>query len=124
MKFNKPWIQWLLVVLLAIPFLISALMKLSGNEEVVKSAAAWGVASSKLMLIGIIELLCLVLFIIPRTGILGTLLLAAYLGGAIATHLEHSQSVIAPVIFETLVFIIACIRFPELTKRIIGSDKQ
>jgi len=41
--------------------------------------------------IGVIDVLSLLLFIIPRTGVLGTMPLVAYLGGAIVTHLQHQQ---------------------------------
>lgn len=59
---------------------------------------------------------------LPRlsTPILGTLLLAAYMGGAIATHLEHGQSIIAPCVIQAFVWIVAVYRFPELRTRLFG----
>ena len=70
---------------------------------------------------GIIELLSLILFVIPRTGILGTFLLVAYMGGAIATHLEHGQSIIAPFIIESFLFLVAFYRFPELRTKLLNA---
>ena len=96
-------------------------MKLMGGEEALKGAAAMGLTAGAVKVIGLVELLSIVLFIIPRTGLLGTLMLAAYLGGAIATHVEHGQPFIAPAVVEALVWITATIRFPEMSRRLMGS---
>lgn len=112
-------INWVLAGLVAIIFLGSAFMKLSGSEEAVKGATALGLSASAFKMIGVVELLSIILFIIPRTGILGTLLLAAYMGGAIATHLEHNESILAPCAIAAFVWIAAVIRFPELRSRIM-----
>lgn len=114
-------IGWVLTALIAFVFISSAFMKLKGGAGSEKVAAGMGLTAQKLMLIGIVEIISIVLFIIPRTGVLGTLLLAAYLGGAIATHLEHQLPITAPVVIQCIVWITAVIRFPELTRRISGS---
>jgi hypothetical protein len=111
---------WVLSILLALVFAASASMKLMGGEEAAKGAAAIGLSAGAMKLIGIVEIVSIFLFLVPRTAILGTLLLAAYLGGAIVTHLEHGQSIMAPVIIQGLVWITAFIRFPELSRRIVG----
>jgi uncharacterized membrane protein YphA (DoxX/SURF4 family) len=113
-------VGWILTGLIGAVFLMSAFMKLSGNEESIKGAAAIGLSAPIFKLIGIGEVFSLLLFIFPRTGVLGTLLLAAVLGGAIATHLEHQQSPLMPLIIQCFVWITAVIRFPELSKRLIG----
>jgi hypothetical protein len=77
---------------------------------------------NKLKLLGVVEIISVLLFIIPRTGILGTLLLAAYMGGAIATHLEHRLPLFLPIIIQCLVWITAAIRFPELSKRFTNNN--
>lgn len=112
---------WVLTALLALVFIRSAAMKLGGGAEALKGAAAMGLSAGTLQLIAVVEILSIVLFIIPRTGLLGTLLLAAYLGGAIATHLEHGQPVMVPVVIQALVWITATIRFRELSSRLMGN---
>ena len=114
-------IGWILTGLVAALLLFSASMKLTGSPEVLKSAGHFGLSLKKFTFIAVIEILSTVLFIIPRTGVLGTLLVAAYLGGAIATHLEHFLPPYAPVIVECVVFITAVIRFPELSRRLMGA---
>ena len=115
-------IGWVLTGLLAFVFLGSAIMKLTANADMLKNAAAWGISAGTFHFIAFIEIISFLLFAIPRTGVLGTLLLAAYMGGAIATHLEHGLSVVPPVIVEALVWITAAIRFPELSRRLLGSN--
>jgi hypothetical protein len=43
------------------------------------------------------------------------------MGGAIATHLQHHQSVVFPAAIEALVWIAATLRFPELRERVLGA---
>ncbi len=113
-------IYWILTGLVTIVFLGSAAGKLTANEEALKMAEGFGIDAKTYTIIGIVEIICLILFIIPRTGILGTLLLAAYMGGAIATHLEHGVSIVAPCIIQSFVFVVAFYRFPELKTRLIN----
>jgi hypothetical protein len=115
-------IGWVLTGLLTAVFLMSAFMKLSGSPEAIKGAAAFGLSAATVKVIGVLEVLSILLFVFPRTGVLGTLLVAAYLGGAIATHLEHQQSPLVPIIMQCLVWITAVIRFPELSKRLFGTS--
>ncbi len=96
-------------------------MKLTGGEEAAKAAASMNLSVGTMQLIGVVEIGSLLLFIFPRTGVLGTLLLAAYLGGAIATHLEHQQPIFVAVIIQSLVWITAILCFPELSKRLLGN---
>jgi hypothetical protein len=53
--------------------------------------------------LGIIELLCLVLYVIPRTSILGAILLTGYLGGAVAIQLTNSTSLFGEILFPVYV---------------------
>jgi uncharacterized membrane protein YphA (DoxX/SURF4 family) len=114
-------IYWILTALIAFVFIGSAIGKLTANEEALKMATNFGLDAKTFSIIGVIELICVLLFIIPRTGVIGTLLLAAYMGGAIATHLEHGESVIAPCVIQAFIFVVALYRFPELRKTLLNS---
>jgi hypothetical protein len=114
-------IGWVLTAILALVFIGSAISKLTANDEMLKQVTKMGLSQHKFHLIAIIEIVSFLLFAIPRTGLLGTLLLAAYMGGAIATHAEHFMPVLAPTIVECVVFITAAIRFPELSRRLMGA---
>jgi DoxX-like family len=118
----KRIIYWVLTGLIAFVFMGSAAGKLSANEEALKMAAGFGLDSKTYTMLGIVEFICAILFIIPRTGIVGTLLLAAYMGGAIASHLEHGVSIVAPCVVQTLMLLVAFYRFPELRKRLLNTN--
>lgn len=112
--------KWILAGAIGIIFLSSAINKLIGGTETLEMAQNVGLDATTYKILGVVELLSVLLFLIPRTGILGTLLLAAYMGGAIATHLEHGMPIIAPVAIQTFIWIVAVVRFPELSQRIIN----
>ncbi len=120
----KNIINWVLAGLVAFIFLGSAGNKLSGSEEVLKMAESFGIAADHFRLIAIVELLAALLFLYPRTGLLGTLLLTAFMGGAIATHVEHAQSPVAPAVILAFVWIVTVIRFPEMLDRILGRQEK
>jgi DoxX-like family len=117
---TKNIINWVLAGLVGFIFLGSAYAKLSGGADGIKMAESIGINASDYFMVGIVELIAIVLFLIPRTGILGTLLLVAYMGGAIAAHLGHGLPIAAPAGIAAFVWIVAVIRFPELTQRILG----
>lgn len=116
-------IGWTLTAVIGFLFAMSAFLKLTLNEAAVTQAATFGIDSSTYLILGVIEIISLILFIYPRTGILGTLLLASYLGGAIATHLQHQQPIIMAVIIQIMLWTIAVIRFPELKHRLTPTTK-
>jgi hypothetical protein len=119
---TKKIIGWVLTGLVSFVFLGSALGKLTGNEEALKMATTFGLDANTYLTLGLVELISLILFIIPRTGIIGTLLLVAYLGGAIATHLEHGQSIVAPCVIQAFLWVVAINRFPELKSRFLNAN--
>lgn len=115
---------WLLTAVIGSLFSMSAFLKLTLSETAVTQAAIFGIDHSSYVILGIIEIISLILFIFPRTGVLGTLLLASYLGGAIATHLQHQQPVITAVIIQVILWVTAVVRFPELKHRLVPTAKQ
>lgn len=121
---TKKIIHWVLTGLVALVFLGSAMGKFTADANALEMAASFGLDDSTYKLIGVIELMSVILFVIPRTGLLGTLLLAAYMGGAIATHLEHEQSIVAPCIIQSFLWIVAFVRFPELFDRLRNKQKN
>jgi uncharacterized membrane protein YphA (DoxX/SURF4 family) len=62
------------------------------------------------------ELIAIVLFIIPKTGRIGTILMTMLMSGAIAAHLGHDQSIGLQTSVIILVWIAAIIRYPDFLK--------
>jgi len=63
-------------------------MKLKGGAEVMQGMAHLGLPESLIMPLAILEISCVVIYLIPATSVLGTILLTGYIGGAICTHLR------------------------------------
>ena len=65
--------------------------------------------------IGIVEVLCVVLFLVPRTAVLGGILVAGYLGGAIATHVSKGEtSFLMPLVIGVVMWGGLFLREPRL----------
>jgi len=112
---------WVATIILTLLFTMSAFMKLTQNEMALAQASSIGIDTSTYLFIGIIEIISLILFLIPRTAILGTLLLVAYMGGAIVTHLQHQQPITMAITVQILIWITAFVRFPELKQRLLST---
>jgi hypothetical protein len=111
---------WVLTGILVLMLAASATDKIRASEHALKMTGSFGITPAVYRLLGIVELLSVIMFSIPRTGMLGTLLLASYLGGAIATHLQHQQNILFPMGIEMLVWITAWLRFPDISNRLAG----
>ena len=117
---TKNIINWILTALVALVFLGSALGKIMGNANTLKMAESFGISAAAFKIIGIIEVVAALLFVFPRTGVLGAFILIAFMGGAIATHVEHNQPFVPQLIISAFLWIVTIIRFPELLERITG----
>jgi hypothetical protein len=99
MKRWLPWIGWLLSIAAVSILLMSARWKLTFDPWYVKEWGRIGWDPSMLPRIAIIQLTCVVLYLTPRTAVLGAVLLTGYLGGAISqyTRLEEPYPVLVPL---------------------------
>ncbi len=77
-----------LTVLVTLFWAMDAGMKLAGLPQVAETLAplGWPRDHDTILTLGLIQAACLILYLVPRTSVLGAILLTAYLGGAIATH--------------------------------------
>ena len=101
------WAGRVLGGLPALFLLFDGLMKLVKPEPVVKATVELGYPESVILGLGIVLLACTVLYLIPRTAVLGAILLTGYLGGAVATHVRVEDSVFTilfPVILGALLW--------------------
>ena len=117
-------IGWVLTALVGFLIGFSAFLKLSQNEMALEQAVAMGFEAETYRLIGVVEVVSLVLFIVPRTGVLGALLLIAYMGGAIASHLQHQQPVATALAVQVMIWVASALRFPELRQRLFGDFQK
>jgi hypothetical protein len=88
-----------LTVLITLFLLFDAVTKLMGVPDVLRATEQMGFGDSAVPVIGSVLLVCLALYLIPRTAILGAVLLTGYLGGAVCAQLR-----IEAPLFSTLLF--------------------
>ena len=78
-------------------------LKVLKLQPAVEGTIALGYPVDSVLWIGIIELVCLVMYLVPRTSVLGGLLLTGYLGGAVATHVRISNPLLTHTLFPVYV---------------------
>ncbi len=84
--------------------IFSAVMKFAKPPAVTEGMAKLGIPESLVLGLGILELACTILYLIPRTAVLGAILLTGYLGGAILAHLRVGENFIGPIVFGVLIW--------------------
>src|SRR5438093_13633008 len=82
------WVGRVISVLASLLFGISSFMKLKGGAEVTEGMAHLGLPESLIMPLAILEISCVVIYLIPATSVLGAILLTGYIGGTICTHMR------------------------------------
>ena len=115
--------RWTGYVLCAAPvfmLLMSGVMKIMQSEEVVKGFATWPAGSA--VIVGGLEIGCTLVYLVPRTAVLGAILLAGYLGGAVAVSMQMGMGVMAlmPALFGVLLWGGLWLREPRLRALLPG----
>jgi hypothetical protein len=108
------WAGRVISVLGGLPFVPSALMKFKGGPELAQGMAHLGLPESMVLPLAILELLCVVIYWIPQTAVLGAILLTGYLGGAIVTHWRLGEPVYVQIALGLLVWLGLYLREPRL----------
>jgi hypothetical protein len=99
------WGGWVVTMLPVLMLVMSAIMKFAKPKEVVEGFAKLGYNENLALGLGILELTCTILYLIPQTAVLGAILLTGYLGGATATHVRVGDPYYTPVILGVLVWL-------------------
>ena len=108
------WAGRILSALPVLTFLFSASMKLMKPHGLEEGFAHLGYPVSLALALAILEIACTAIYVIPRTSILGAILLTGYLGGATATHVRVGDPFFAPVVVGVLVWGGLFLRDPRL----------
>ena len=112
----------ILIYVLSMLLAGSAAAKFAHVPNVVSQMAAVGFDGEKLVLIAVLEIASAILFAIPQTRSFGILMVSAYFGGAIATHVGHSQPMFAPAAVLALFWIAAWLRHPDVLRSMVTSS--
>jgi hypothetical protein len=98
------WTGRVLSALPALLMIASAAMKLAKLPAVVQGFARAGIPESLIVTIGILELACALIYLVPQTATLGAILVTGYLGGATFAQLRGGESVVLPVLCGVLIW--------------------
>ena len=98
------WAGWIMSAPPVLLLLFSASMKVLKLPAAMDGFAHLGYPEYVALPLGIVELTCTVLYLIPRTSILGAILLTGYLGGATATHLRIGEPFHMAILLGMLVW--------------------
>lgn len=115
------WTGWILSGILGLFLLSGAVTALTGSPMVKEGMAPFGFSPVILPWLGVTELLCAVLYLIPRTAPIGAILMSSYMGGAVVTHARIGDPKwVVPVVFGFVVWAALLMRRPDLRKSMLG----
>ncbi len=111
------WTGRTLSTLVVLFLLFDSVTKIIKEQHVIAASARLGFPADKIVTIGIILLVCTILYAVPRTAILGAILLTGYLGGAVEIQFHIGSPVfetVFPIIFSGLTWLGIYVREPRL----------
>jgi hypothetical protein len=111
------WTGRILAIIAVLFMLMDGVMKIVRPPQVIQASGQMGYAASTLPGIGVALLLCIVLFVIPRTAVLGAALITGYLGGAVASQVRIGAPAfnnVFPILFAVAIWASIWLRFPQL----------
>lgn len=115
---SKPayWIGWVLSVMVVGLMFFSGYAKLSKQTQAVEGFKKSQYPDGAMMWIGIAEVSCAAIYLIPRTSVLGAILVAAYLGGATNYHVRLGEPFWFPPLMGVLAWLGIALRERRIWK--------
>ena len=111
-------VGWIITLVPSAMLIMSAVMKFMKPQEVIDGFNHYGIAIGLLTGLGILELVCTIIYLVPRTAVLGAILLTGYLGGAILTGLRVGDAWIGPFVMGVAIWAGLWLREPRLRRLI------
>jgi DoxX-like family len=97
------WAGWVLTAVPVLFLLFDGIIKLIPIAAVTDTFVQLGWPVTLAKGIGLLELACLALYVVPPTSVLGAVLLTGYLGGAVATHVRIGNPLFSNVLFPVYI---------------------
>lgn len=104
------WAGWVLTVLVSLMLAMGGVMNVTRAPVAAEGLTKYGYPPGVLVPLGVVVLACVALYLIPRTAVLGAVLLTGYLGGAVNTHVRAGEPWFLAVIFGVLVWLALYLR--------------
>lgn len=111
------WIGWVVTGLVTAFLIFDGGTKVLRVAPVMEACARFGLDASTVVAIGVVLLVCTTLYAVPRTTVLGGILLTGFLGGAVATHVRAGSSLfetVFPIGFGALAWVGIVLREPRV----------
>lgn len=116
---------WILSILLFLFLAVaSAMGKFTEWEGKDQMFEKMGFTTELMFKIGVLEVIIAVLFVIPKSGFLGAILLTGYPGGAIVTHVRVGDAFVVPIIIGVVIWIALGLRQPEIFSLAAGTKSS
>ena len=114
---------WVMTILAAIAFLLAGIPKVAAVEIWREQFAGWGYPEWFLRAVGLVEVIGALLLVVPRTALVGALVLAVVMAGAVYTHVANGEGTafLRPLIFIFVMTMIIRIRLTLSRIRAAGS---
>jgi DoxX-like family len=110
----KVWVSRGFTGIVTLALTATAAMKIGHAPKMVDGLTHAGIPESAVIPIALLEIVCLVLCLVPRTMVLGAVLLTGYFGGAIVVHIIGHESVFPVILIGAWVWGGIYFRVPSL----------
>ena len=111
----KFWAGWVLSVLPSLLLLFSGVLKfMPSSPEAEEGLKHVGWRAEQIPTIGVLEIACVIVFLIPQTAVLGAILVTGYMGGAIATHVRVGDPFYVQALIPIVLWLGLWLREPRL----------
>ncbi|ADG77392.1 DoxX family protein OS=Tsukamurella paurometabola (strain ATCC 8368 / DSM / CCUG 35730 / CIP 100753 / JCM 10117 / KCTC 9821 / NBRC 16120 / NCIMB 702349/ NCTC 13040) OX=521096 GN=Tpau_0755 PE=4 SV=1 [Tsukamurella paurometabola] len=123
---SKSWIAGMVLTVLIWAFLVFDVVgKFTKPQAVIDGTLKLGFQEKHIVVIGLVLLVGVILWTVPRTAVIGAIYLTGYLGGAVAINLRAEQPiagyVLSGVYVGVLIWIAMFLRRPELRRVVLGA---
>nr|HEX4312489.1 DoxX family protein [Kofleriaceae bacterium] len=112
------WGSRIITGLVGLFLAVDVVFKFVDSPQVAEASAHLGLPGDVTAPIGVVLAVCLALYLVPRTAVLGAVLLTGYLGGAVAIHVRVGDPIAAqalfPVYFGVLIWLALYLRDPRV----------
>lgn len=99
------WSGWAASALPSLALVLSGAMKLSGPPQLAEQFGKLGWPVHLATPLGVLEVACVLVYLLPATSVLGAILVTGYLGGAIATHVRLGEPFFVQLLLGVLAWL-------------------
>lgn len=121
---GRLWTSRIIQIIVILMFLMGAINNILQTESAIDGAVEMGYPKEAVLYLGIVLLASTILYAVPKTSILGAIILTAWLGGAVATHIIHRDpafNTFFPVVFGVLIWLSLLLRNKNLHRILLGN---